>query len=69
MNIKKNQEKLIAEGYEILHCPRCDQECKPTRLNKSGSVTYEPHVCQNGYELEPRKRSFRINATGDLVMK
>lgn len=62
-------DDLINQGYEILDCPRCNTECKPIRINKNDSVTYESHECNNGYELLPRRRSFRIAANGELIAR
>lgn len=67
--IEERQQALIAQGYDVLECPRCEKACKPTRLNKNESVSYETHDCQDKWEWESKKRSFRITANGDLVMR
>ena len=69
MDKLQEQEALIKQGYDILECPRCDKECKPTRINKDESVSYETHECQDRWELVSSKRSFKITADGGLKMK
>lgn len=69
MDNLQEQEELIKQGYEILQCPRCNKECKPVRINKDESVTYETHDCQDQWEISASKRSFKITADGDLKMR
>jgi hypothetical protein len=54
------KDKQELKEYDILECPVCDELCKPTSINKKGTVTYK-HSCVNG------STSFEIDINGDLI--
>ncbi len=62
---------LLAEGYDALECPICDNLCFPQRKYSNGTVRYNNHACVdpvfpwNG----PSQKSFSITESGDLKIK
>lgn len=49
------------KDYDVLDCPYCDEPCKPTSVNKKGTVSYK-HDCVQGDGF-----TFKIDINGDLV--
>jgi len=59
---ESKNKALLKEGYELLECPYCDEECFPKTQKKNGTVVYTKHTCTGGVT-----GSFSINACGELV--
>ncbi len=65
-----SSDYLINEGYEILECPKCGQECKPVHKTNKMDIVYEKHKC---IPFSPytsfARRYFLINESGEIEFK
>jgi len=65
--ILEKKYPLIKEGYDVLDCPWCDEECYPDAKRSNGTIVYTVHFCKPPYELNGNDKHFEIDIDGDIV--
>lgn len=59
--------KSKSEYYELTPCPRCGVTCKPVKELKGKIVLFSKHYCDNGEEISPKFRDFKVDRQGEFI--
>ena len=59
--------KSNLSDYNDTPCPRCGVSCNPVKKTKDGSIKFKKHYCDNGYELSPKFRDFKVSRSGEPI--
>ena len=63
----KENNPLVADGFDVLECPICDTVCYPDAKTLDNSIIYSLHACKSRFAHFAVNRRFEIDENGDIV--
>jgi len=61
------QYLLLADGYQALHCPHCDEVCYPDARAANGNIIYTSHKCRLKYTNTVIDYRFETDPDGNII--